>query len=129
MTATQRPAKTKERRDSFRQRLWSAMRIERTFGRSDLVRLAARVSEFDGAAPAGVNRSTREYLTALHRAGYLRVLRRGKGVGAGGVETRYLLFRDTGPLSPRYGKRRGIVTDPNTGDEYSSRPTQNREAS
>jgi len=101
-------------RNTLRQQFWNAMRIEGRFGRSDLLRLVE----------GGNSRSVGEYLTALHRAGYLRLLRAGKGLGAGGQESRYLLWRDSGPLSPRYSKREGKVYDPNTGETISCNPNR-----
>lgn len=104
------------RKPTLRQRLWDAMRVERSFARADLLRLALA-----GAATPGNMRGAQEYLTALHRAGHLRILRQGKGTGRGGVQTRYLLHRNTGPAAPRYGKRTGVVYDPNTGQEHNAR--------
>lgn len=116
MTGQQRAARTGGRRDTVRQRLWDAMRVEGNFSRDDLLRLAV-----EGAATQGNERSAREFLTALYRAGYLRLLRQGKGTAnggnGGGVQSRYRLHRDTGPIAPRYGKKTRLVYDPNTGEE------------
>jgi len=110
------------RRDNTRQKIWDAMKVSSRF---DKHQLALLVLESDSS---GHMRSIGEYLTALNRAGYIRILKHSNGQGCGGNATRYLLFRDTGPLAPRYSKRHRNVYDPNTGETIPCDANRGKEA-
>lgn len=88
--------------DSFRQRLWSVMRMSGTFMAAELVTAAnwpLKRPEFEAG----------KYLLALKRAGYLIELPRGpRG------QMRYRLSRNSGLLAPVVSSVDGSVYDPNT---------------
>lgn len=65
--------------------------------------------------------AARDYLANLHRAGYLDCTRAGHGTGRGGVQARYRLISNTGPLPPMVC-RSDAVFDPNLGKEVWRRP-------
>lgn len=84
-----------------RARMWTAMRVLRTFS----------VPEVVATAEVSVT-AAHKYLRALERAGYLQVARE-KQNGRTGGHVLYRLSRDTGPYAPRLGK--DGVRDPNLG--------------
>lgn len=88
--------------DSFRQRLWSVMRMSGAFVTAELV-MAANWPLKRPEVEAG------KYLRALKLAGYLIELPRGtKG------QMRYRLIRNSGLLAPVVSSVDGSVYDPNT---------------
>jgi hypothetical protein len=91
------------RQNSFRQRVWSAARMENKFTVPGLLPLCRRDDDKDAV------RQAYHYLRGLAQAGYFHVI--GKGGSHG--PRRYLLLRDSGPLSPIL-HRNGVVYDPNT---------------
>ncbi|KJF67421.1 hypothetical protein [Rhizobium nepotum] len=88
--------------DSFRQRLWSVMRMSGAFVAAELV-MAANWPLKRPEVEAG------KYLRALKRAGYLIELPNG----ARG-QIRYRLIRNSGQLAPLVSSVDGTVYDPNT---------------
>lgn len=68
-----------------------------------------------------------DYLGNLHRAGYLELVRPGKGVGRGGVQARYRLISNTGPRPPMVC-RADAVYDPNLGKTVWVRPVTEEDA-
>ncbi len=91
-----RPAK------DIRQRAWQAMRIMKRF------------TTFDIRATAGIGESNlRNYIKALHKAGYLALVKeRRSGENLGHAVWR--LARDSGPKHPILRVEGGMF-DPNTG--------------
>ena len=102
------------RKRGFRDRLWQALRQSGKVTLSDLLMLC---SSGDGE-PEPTN--ARQYLRALHSAGYLAVLSRR----APGLDPRspgylqYLLLKDTGPKTPVHRRNLNCVYDPNTGESH-----------
>jgi hypothetical protein len=86
-----------------RENLWRSMRILRSFTRGQLAAVVER-------EPGSVSR----YVTALHRAGYLR---RTQIIEAGRRGASWRLVRDTGPVAPVL-RRNGTVYDPNNDTLY-----------
>lgn len=74
------------RKRSGRARIWSAMRVLKTFDVPQL-RIAASCTR----------RSVEDYINCLARAGYVRVVDRGDRAGSWAV---YRLVRNTGPKAP-----------------------------
>lgn len=68
-----------------------------------------------------------DYLGHLHRAGYLRCIRPGKGTGRGGIQARYQLISNTGPRPPMVC-RADAVYDPNLGKTVWVRPVTEEDA-
>ncbi len=102
------PRPRRERRpsrspDSFRARLWRAMRVTRKASIGDLLALAMR----DGDDAARCRHNATVYLRGLALAGYLVDLRR-----PGERDARYSLTDDAGPQPPGL-RRDGGVLDPN----------------
>jgi hypothetical protein len=88
-----------------RAKVWSAMRILRSFSLGDLVAVCEVTS-------AG---QLRCLLWQLKRAGYLSLQHKKPGSPIPGT---YRLIRDTGPLCPMTLKSRRAVFDPNEQKEY-----------
>nr|WP_295832888.1 hypothetical protein [uncultured Azospirillum sp.] len=95
--------------NGLRARLWRAMRITRKGSVAEIVRLVLR----DDERADSVRSTAASYLRVLAKAGYLIDLRR-----PGGVEARYSLIRDTGPLPPAYKAGTRVVRDRNTGETF-----------
>jgi hypothetical protein len=93
---------------SARSRIWRALRVLRKGSVPELLTLASRGEELDAS-------DAKRFLNALVQSGHLRRLQLGEANGIGTPHTRYLLVRDTGPLTPRFNKRERQVIDPNTG--------------
>lgn len=110
--------KVREVRDTFRQRAWSSMRMQRLFTIPDIVLEAARPSDADPATNLG------RYLIALTGAGYVKISpHRASGTSptSNGYK-RYLLQRDTGPRAPVVLSKRPAIHDFNTGEDVSCAP-------
>ena len=73
--------------------------------------LAAHAST---ASASVAEAAAKDYLRHLALAGYMTVPKRGHGVGAGGVQSRYRLVKDTGPRPPMICRTKSIY-DPNLG--------------
>lgn len=86
-----------------RTRMWTAMRIGRRFTAQDVA-----------AAAEAPLRSTRKYINALIRVGYVRMVK--ATTGSVGDYSIYQLLKDTGPLAPRIHND-GSVLDPNLGGD------------
>lgn len=100
------------RRNTLRQRVWNAARMQTgSFTAGDLARLAAK-EELSAEPGASF------YLRALAKAGYLRRLPKRKLCDAarGAVPIRYALIRNTGPIAPVVNRAQGSLRDPNTGE-------------
>lgn len=96
----------RRRRQTARDRLWSAIRILRKFGLADLEMMTA-------ASRANVMR----FVNVLERTGYLAPLRREPGTAPTSQGyRRWLLVRDTGPDAPVFRARRRQLYDANTGE-------------
>jgi hypothetical protein len=93
-----------------REQMWRTMRMLREFSPIDL---AVQASTEETAVSVS---TVQEYCTFLTRAGYLTVVRRGQGVGKGGVPAiyRFVPSRNTGPQPPMI-QRIKQVYDPNLG--------------
>lgn len=81
-----------------RRKVWTSMRILRTFSQADLI-ITTETSY----------RTVRRYLSALVNAGYVR--QKGRGSDA-----RYQLMRNTGPMPPAI--KGSKLIDQNTGRDY-----------
>lgn len=68
-----------------------------------------------------------DYLHNLHRAGYLELIRFGKGTGRGGIQARYRLVTNTGPRPPMVC-RADAVYDPNLDKTVWIRPVTEEDA-
>jgi hypothetical protein len=90
-------ARTRMRQRSARQRIWTAMRVLKTFDAPTL-RMAANATE-SGVAT---------YLNQLQRGGYIRVVERGSS-NTGRLSI-YRLHRNTGPNCPTTRRPRGATT-------------------
>ena len=98
--------------NTFRVRLWRALRQVKKATIPDLIELAGKGDERDAAGNA------RRYLRALRRAGYVTGLARkepGTKITSTGF-TRYLLVKNTGPAAPVWNSKHGELYDPNTGE-------------
>ncbi len=95
---------TSIRAASGRARMWVAMRIQRRFTVRTIA-VYADASEVDAKSYCGM----------LRRAGYLRVVTPGKGLGYAGILTEYALIRDTGPRPPQVTNIK-CVWDANLGE-------------
>jgi hypothetical protein len=99
-------------RDTFRQRVWNAMRMSGTFTVGDLVVAAAR-DELDA------ENNTSWYLRRLAAAGYvieLPIRQKGTRLTSSGFK-RWRLIHDTGPIAPAYRRKLDAVHDYNTGKD------------
>jgi len=99
-------------RDTFRQRLWTAMRMSPTFTAGDLIIAADR----GGKDPVD---NANLYLRHLKWAGYvaeLPVRQRGTRLRSNGFK-RFRLLRDSGPIAPVYRTTLGVVHDFNTRED------------
>lgn len=102
-------------RDTFRRRLWNAMRVGGTFTIPDLVMAAAR------AGDKMPENNAASYVRHLVRAGYVEVQRsrqRGTKLTSNGFK-RYRLVRNTGPLAPAWSSKRKALHDYNTREDVS----------
>ncbi len=89
--------RTKKR--TTRDKIWAAMRMLQTFTYAELeLRTGAAYT------------SLQPYLTALHKAGYLAIIRK---IGRDKI---YRLVNDTGFQTPQIKHNKKWVFDPNTGD-------------
>ncbi len=110
-----RPLTAKARRpprDTFRQRIWNAMRMSRTFTVGDLVVAAAR-DELDA------ENNTSCYLRRLVAAGYVIELptrQKGTRLTSNGFK-RWRLIHDSGPIAPAYRRNQDALHDFNTGKD------------
>lgn len=95
---------------STRQRLWKALRVQKT---CDAPLLAA--------AAAAPETSAREYLGLLVRSGYVEIIARGNSKA--GRINRYRIVRDTGPRAPR--RVFDFMQDENTSVLHPLSPAQN----
>ncbi|HEY9212091.1 MAG TPA: helix-turn-helix domain-containing protein [Ancylobacter sp.] len=101
-------------RDTFRQRAWSAMRLQPRFVQADILLIAARDS--DGNA----FQNLQSWVGLLQKAGYLAILptRTEKfGREAGGACV-YRLVRNTGEIAPMYRATLGVLSDMNIGEDF-----------
>jgi hypothetical protein len=91
-----------------REQMWRTMRILGEFSVRDLA-VNASTEECQVA-----EKDAKDYSHFLAKAGYLVVTRPGKGIGKGGVQTRYRFIqqRFTGPKPPKI-QRIKAVYDPN----------------
>lgn len=99
-------------RDTFRQRIWNAIRMSRSFTIGDLVIVAGR-GEKDPENNAAW------YVRHLRAAGYLAELpvrQKGTRLTSAGFK-RWRLLEDTGPKAPVYQPKRKVVHDYNTGKD------------
>ncbi|MBZ6377366.1 hypothetical protein B5C34_05290 [Pacificimonas flava] len=96
-----------------RDRIWRAIRVQRTFSLPDIV-MAATVSR----------RSFETFVNDLLRAGYVRIIRRG--VSSAATWTVYRLVVRSGPKTPVTHKVQGsnakFLDDPNTGQRIDISP-------
>ncbi|MCW5711296.1 helix-turn-helix domain-containing protein [Shinella sp.] len=100
--------------DTFRQRVWSAIRVSSTFTISEIVMAAARP---DDLAPE--NNATR-FIRQLKLAGYLAELpsrQAGTRITSNGFK-RWRLVRNTGPNAPVFKPKLRVVYDPNSREEW-----------
>lgn len=106
-------AKVRQRRsDTFRQRLWNAMRMSVTFTIGEIV-IAANRGGVDPEGNAG------KYLRCLKAAGYvaeLPVRQRGTRMTSNGFK-RFRLLKDTGPLAPVFRAKKMAIHDYNCGED------------
>lgn len=98
--------------DTFRRRLWNAMRVGGAFTIPDLIMAARR----DDAAPES---NAASYIRHLVAAGYLVELRqrqRGSHLTSNGFK-RFRLILNTGPIAPVWSNKRRTLHDYNTGED------------
>ncbi len=110
--------RVQEFKDTFRQRAWSSMRMQRLFTIPDILLEAARPTDADPST--NLNR----YLLALTRAGYvISSPHRAPGTSptSNGYK-RYLLQRDTGPRAPVVLQKRPGLHDFNIGEDVPCTP-------
>lgn len=93
-----------------REQMWRTMRMLKDFTALDL---SVQASTEEAQVTVG---TAQEYCKFLARAGYLIVIRAGKGTGEGGIPTiyRFVQARHTGPLPPMIQKVKQLY-DPNLG--------------
>lgn len=91
-----------------REQMWRTMKSFGVFTALDLSVQASTEEALVSLATA------KEYCHFLALAGYLVVVRQGKGKGKGGVLSAYRLIRNTGPLPPMIQRVKSVY-DPNTG--------------
>lgn len=100
-------------RDTFRRRLWSAMRMGGVFTIADLVMAAAQPHD------VSPDSNTARYLRQLVLAGYVEELRSrksGSKLTSNGFK-RYRLVKNTGPLAPVFSAKRKALHDYNTRED------------
>lgn len=100
-------------KDTFRRRLWNAMRVGGTFMVSDLVMAAARDDDADP-----YNNAAR-YIRHLVKVGYVEELatrQRGTRPTSSGFK-RFRLLRNTGPIPPAWSPKRKVLHDYNTRED------------
>lgn len=110
--------KVSDYRDTFRQRAWTSMRMQRLFTIPDIVLEAARP---DDGNPAG---NLQRYLRSLVSAGYVKIASHrvpGTAPTSNGHQ-RYLLCCDSGPRAPVVLSKRPAVHDFNRGEEVPCYP-------
>ena len=102
------------RKSTLRDRVWSALRMERSATVPDLLRAASSGAERAAAGNIG------RYLRTLERAGYVvaKPRRRPGAALTSPGHICWLLVRDTGPRAPRIRRVDGgwLVSDPNNGE-------------
>lgn len=106
-----RPGVSRVRRDSFRQRAWAAMRLQKRFEAASIVAIAARADDTDPGSNLG------RFIRRLVATGYVVELparKRGAALTSPGFKV-YHLLRDTGPTAPA-DHRSGGLFDRNTGE-------------
>lgn len=105
-------------KDTFRQRAWSSMRMQRLFTVPDVLLEAARPS--DGNPADNLHR----YLRALTDTGYVKVApnRVPSSAPTSNGHKRFLLCRDTGPRAPVVLSKTPGVHDFNTGESVPCAP-------
>jgi len=110
--------KVQEYRDTFRQRAWSSMRMQRLFTVPDIVLEASRPS--DGNPADNLHR----YLQALSRVGYVKASphRVAATAPTSNGHKRFLLQRDTGPRAPVVLSKIPGIHDFNTGEDVLCSP-------
>lgn len=110
--------KVREVSDTFRQRAWSSMRMQRLFTVPDIVLEASRPT--DGNPADNLHR----YLKALARAGYVKVSpnRVSAPAPTSNGYMRFLLQRDTGPRAPVVLSKQPGIHDFNTGEDVLCAP-------
>jgi hypothetical protein len=91
-----------------REQMWRTMK---SFGVFTSLDLSVQASTEEAAVSLA---AAKEYCHYLALAGYLAVVRQGKGKGKGGVLSAYRLIRNTGPLPPMIQRVKSVY-DPNTG--------------
>lgn len=99
--------------NTFRQRAWNAMRIQRSFTIGDLVTSACTGEERDP------ENNLQRYCRALSRAGVLRKMRRkvtGTRIGSNGF-ARYQLLKDLGPIAPSIRHHVPAIHDHNRAED------------
>lgn len=104
--------------DTFRQRAWTSMRMQRLFTVPDVVLEAARPEDADPVD------NLRRYLQVLARAGYVKVSPHrvsGTAPTSNGYK-RFLLASDTGPLAPVVLSKRPGIHDFNIGKDVLCTP-------
>lgn len=106
--------------DTFRQRLWTAMRMSKTFTVGEVAMIASRESE------ESPENNAAWYIRHLKDAEYLvelPVRQKGTRLTSNGYK-RYRLLKDTGSLAPVYRPKTKEVFDHNTGEAVScAKPT------
>ncbi|MGZ2403334.1 MarR family transcriptional regulator [Rhizobium ruizarguesonis] len=106
--------------DTFRQRLWTAMRMSKTFTIGEVAMIAAR------AGDESPENNAAWYVRHLRQAQYvveLPVRQQGTRLTSNGFK-RYRLLKDTGFLAPVYQPKKKSVFDHNTGEAVScAKPT------
>jgi hypothetical protein len=90
-----------------RKQAWQAMRIKRSFTRSEIL-CVSQIS----------HTNLLKFVQGLERTGFLRLEQRRVN-GRPGSTDRFLLVRNTGPKPPILHLD-GSMTDPNTGEQYSA---------
>lgn len=98
--------------DTFRQRLWNAMRMSVTFTIGDIV-IAAKRDDRDPEDNAG------RYIRQLKSAGYIAELptrQKGTRLTSNGFK-RFRLIKDTGPFAPVFRPRTKAVHDYNNQED------------
>ncbi len=105
--------KVQEYRDTFRQRAWTSMRLQRLFTVPDIILDAARPEERNPAD------NLHRYLRILAATGYLKASAHRVEAPAptSNGHRRYLLVRDTGPRAPVALSKVAGIHDFNTGED------------
>jgi DNA-binding IscR family transcriptional regulator len=107
------PLTGKPKPQGLRARAWRAMRYLEKFTVGELVEISIKGGEKQPHS------NIRAYLRKLRAAGYVGLLQRraaGTAVTSNGFN-RYLLIRNTGPKAPVWRPDKGVLFDPNTGEE------------